>query len=69
MPYVICSRCNVRTYSAALWMATEECPSCGADLPPGGGRVVPIAAHPRFLKTVRDAVPGAVEGSPEADHE
>lgn len=33
MPYVICSECQVTTYSAALWSGTDECPSCGGRLP------------------------------------
>lgn len=35
MPYVICSRCELTTYSAALWSSTDECPHCGALLPSG----------------------------------
>lgn len=48
MPYVVCARCDLRTYSAALWMGTDECPSCGAPLPRADRKVVPIAVHPRF---------------------
>ena len=33
MPYVICAGCDLRTYSAALWASTEECPRCGTRLP------------------------------------
>jgi hypothetical protein len=33
MPYVICSRFSVTTYSAALWSSTDECPRCGSRLP------------------------------------
>lgn len=33
MPYVICSDCHLTTYSAALWSGTDECPSCGRELP------------------------------------
>lgn len=33
VPYVICERCKVTTYSAALWSSTDECPRCGSALP------------------------------------
>lgn len=33
MPYVICARCGLTTYSAALWSGGEECPRCGARIP------------------------------------
>lgn len=33
MPYVICSDCQLLTYSATLWASTDECPRCGALLP------------------------------------
>jgi uncharacterized paraquat-inducible protein A len=33
MPYVICARCALTTYSAALWSSTDECPRCGSTLP------------------------------------
>jgi hypothetical protein len=35
MPYVVCPRCRIRTYSAAPWSQSPECPSCGAELPVG----------------------------------
>jgi hypothetical protein len=33
MPYVICSDCELLTYSAELWASTEHCPRCGAQQP------------------------------------
>ena len=48
MPYVICAPCELRTYSAALWAATEVCPRCGTDLPRARRPAVPLSQHPRF---------------------
>lgn len=48
MPYVVCARCQLRTYSAALWVSTDVCPSCGSELPRRGAMVIELAAHPRF---------------------
>jgi hypothetical protein len=33
MPYIDCSRCGLRTFSAAYRWAADHCPSCGAELP------------------------------------
>ncbi|HEU4657962.1 MAG TPA: hypothetical protein VFR97_10565 [Capillimicrobium sp.] len=40
MPYVICGRCQLRTYSAALWAATDVCPRCDSELPRPHGTVI-----------------------------
>jgi hypothetical protein len=57
MPYVICSDCELLTYSIELWASTEQCPRCGAAQPTerraavlavtGDDRVsgVPLAAY------------------------
>jgi hypothetical protein len=50
MPYVVCARCNLRTYSAALWSITEVCPACGTELPRQRAQLVPTSAHPRFAR-------------------
>jgi hypothetical protein len=33
MPYVACPGCSLRTYSAATWADTDQCPGCGRELP------------------------------------
>ena len=50
MPYVVCERCELRTYSAALWASTEVCPRCGAELRSAGATVVSLLEHPRFVR-------------------
>jgi hypothetical protein len=56
MPYLICPRCRLTTYSAALWSSVDECPRCGEQLPPRpGATVTSIAAHPRFACQAQDA--------------
>ena len=50
MPYLICARCQLTTYSAAVWSSTDSCPKCGADLT-GRSRaaaVVPLAGQRRL---------------------
>lgn len=69
MPYVVCARCRLRTYSAALWISTEECPSCGAELPRADRKVIPIAAHPRFAASPPEPTTAREDGSREAGHE
>ena len=69
MPYVVCVRCNLRTYSAALWSATEVCPSCGTELPRGRATIVPISAHPRFPVGGHGAPVSAPDRAPEARRE
>ena len=32
MPYVLCPRCGIRSYSAPPWSQSPECPECGAPL-------------------------------------
>lgn len=55
MPYLICPRCRLTTYSAALWSSVDECPRCGAPLPPRpGATITSIAAHPRFASGAAD---------------
>jgi acetyl-CoA carboxylase beta subunit len=50
MPYLICPRCRLTTYSAALWSSIDVCPRCGEHLPPRpGATVTSIASHPRFV--------------------
>ena len=34
MPYVPCPRCNLRSYTAARYAGTDECPACGGPLSP-----------------------------------
>ena len=34
MPYVPCPRCNLRSYTAARYAGTDECPACGGPLMP-----------------------------------
>lgn len=62
MPYVVCARCELRTYSAALWASTDVCPRCGSELP-RPATVIELAAHPRFARH-RDTAPEPAE--PEA---
>lgn len=50
MPYVICMRCGLSTYSAALWASTDVCPRCGTELPTGRENVVSLRDHPRFRR-------------------
>jgi len=54
VPYVICARCNITTYSAALHATLDTCPSCGERPParPGGvpGEARSIASQPRFAR-------------------
>jgi hypothetical protein len=45
--YLICARCEVTTYSHALWVATTTCPRCGAPVR-SPSNVVPLSSHPRF---------------------
>lgn len=49
MPYVVCARCQLRTYSAALWATTEVCPRCDSELP-RPATVIELAGHPRFAR-------------------
>jgi hypothetical protein len=69
MPYVVCVRCNLRTYSAALWSATDVCPSCGTELPRGRATIVSISTHPRFSVGRRGAPAQPPDRAPEARHE
>ena len=57
MPYLVCGRCRMKTYSAALWSSIDECPACGRDLrrsrrSDGPSEVVPLTAHARFSRAV-----------------
>jgi hypothetical protein len=47
MPYVACPGCTLRTYSAAAWAETDDCPRCGRELPSRSVRVAPVrvASH------------------------
>lgn len=50
MPYVVCARCELRTYSAALWASTEVCPRCDSELPRRRATVIELSEHPRFVR-------------------
>lgn len=67
MPYLICPRCRLTTYSAALWSSVDECRRCGEELPPRpGATVTSIASHPRFPghgAEAGDCKPEPAEGS------
>ena len=56
MPYVICARCRLSTYSAALWSRTDECPRCGTKLPASErAAAVSLADRAGLLRRRRDA--------------
>ena len=48
MPYVPCSQCGVRCFSAARWANVDQCGVCGADLPrrPLDSRAAIARVHP-----------------------
>ena len=68
MPYVICAQCALRTYSAALWAATDVCPRCGSDLPRPAGKVLSLSEHPGFRSAREHGVPRWVGRGQEGGH-
>jgi hypothetical protein len=42
VPYISCPTCGLRTYSAATWSNTDQCPRCDCDLPPRIRTLAPI---------------------------
>ena len=65
MPYVICAACRLRTYSAALWASTEECPRCGAHLPSARRTELFVAAARDELLAAAWRAEPAPQGRPE----
>ena len=55
MPYVVCTCCHLRVYTAARWVAAEACPSCGTELPRRRGTVLPAVDQPRFSSEHEEA--------------
>lgn len=53
MPYVLCPRCGIRTYSAAPWSQSAECAHCGARLD--------IARHGSVETRIRESLYPASE--------
>jgi hypothetical protein len=69
MPYVSCARCQLRTYSAALWAATDVCPRCDSELPRPRGTVISLFDPPRRVADERALVPHGVLQEPGVGHE